>query len=39
MEWHLITDAPLSLDWSSQHMVDLEVAGKKITLAKWQEGY
>ena len=39
MEWHLITDAPLSLDWSSQNMVDLEIAGKKITLAKWQEGY
>jgi 3-phenylpropionate/trans-cinnamate dioxygenase ferredoxin subunit len=39
MHWVLITDAPLSLDWPNNHLLDLEVDGKKITLAKFKDGY
>lgn len=39
INWVLITDAPLSLDWPENQLIDLEVDGKKITLARWREGY
>ena len=39
MHWVLITDAPLSLDWPDNQLLDLEVDGKKITLAKFKEDY
>jgi 3-phenylpropionate/trans-cinnamate dioxygenase ferredoxin subunit len=39
MHWVLVTDAPLSLDWPDNHLLDLEVDGKKITLAKFKEDY
>jgi nitrite reductase/ring-hydroxylating ferredoxin subunit len=39
MNWVLITDAPLSLDFQENQLLDLEVDGKKITLAKWNESY
>ena len=39
LEWKLITTAPLSLDWAENNMVELEVEGKSVTLAKWKEGY
>ena len=39
MHWVLITDAPLSLDWPDNQLLDLEVDGKKITLAKFKEYY
>ena len=39
MHWVLVTDAPLSLDWPVNHLLDLEVDGKKITLAKFKEDY
>jgi 3-phenylpropionate/trans-cinnamate dioxygenase ferredoxin subunit len=39
MHWVLITDAPASLDWPDNHLLDLEVDGKKITLAKFKDGY
>jgi 3-phenylpropionate/trans-cinnamate dioxygenase ferredoxin subunit len=39
MHWVLVTDAPLSLDWPDNQLLDLEVDGKKITLAKFKEGY
>ena len=39
MHWVLVTDAPLSLDWPDNQLLDLEVEGKKITLAKFKEGY
>lgn len=39
INWVLITDAPLSLDWQENQLLDMEVDGKKITLAKWKEGY
>jgi 3-phenylpropionate/trans-cinnamate dioxygenase ferredoxin subunit len=39
MHWVLITDAPASLDWPDNYLLDLEVDGKKITLAKFKDGY
>ena len=39
LEWKLITTAPLSLNWAENNMVELEVEGKNVTLAKWKEGY
>ncbi len=39
MNWVLVTDAPLSLDWPDNHLLDLEVDDKKITLAKFKDGY
>ena len=39
MHWLLVTDAPLSLDWPDNQLLDLEVDGKKITLAKFKEDY
>ena len=39
MHWVLITDAPASLDWPDNQLLDLEVEDKKITLARFKEGY
>jgi len=39
MHWVLVTDAPLSLDWPDNQLLDLELDGKKITLAKFKDGY
>jgi 3-phenylpropionate/trans-cinnamate dioxygenase ferredoxin subunit len=39
MHWVLVTDAPASLDWPDNQLLDLEVDGKKITLAKFKEGF
>jgi 3-phenylpropionate/trans-cinnamate dioxygenase ferredoxin subunit len=39
MHWVLVTDAPLSLDWPDNQLLDLEVDGKKITLAKFKDGH
>ena len=39
LDWKFITDAPLSLNWAENNMVELEVEGKQFTLAKWKEGY
>ena len=39
MHWVLVTDAPLSLDWPDNQLLDLDVDGKKITLAKFKDGY
>ena len=39
MHWVLVTDAPLSLDWPDNQLLDLSVDGKKITLAKFKDGY
>ena len=39
MHWVLVTDAPLSLDWPDNQLLDLEVDGKKITLARFKDGY
>ena len=39
MEWKLITDAPLTLDWPQNNMMEMEVDGKQFTLAKFQDAY
>ncbi len=39
INWELVTDAPLTLEWPDNNLLELEVAGKKITLAKWEDGY
>ena len=39
LHWHLITDAPLTIQWPANGMVDMEVDGRKITLAKWKDQY
>ena len=39
VEWKLITDAPQTLDFSSNNMTELEVDGRKFTLAKWKDAY
>lgn len=39
IKWELVTDAPLCLEWPSNNMIEMELAGKKFTLAKWQEQY
>jgi 3-phenylpropionate/trans-cinnamate dioxygenase ferredoxin subunit len=39
MHWVLVTDAPLSLNWPNNQLLDLEVEDKKITLARFKEGY
>ncbi|MEI8141668.1 MAG: Rieske 2Fe-2S domain-containing protein [Chitinophagia bacterium] len=39
MHWVLITDAPASLDWPNNQLLDLEVEDKKITLARFKEDY
>jgi len=39
MEWNLITDAPLTLDWPQNNMMEMEVEGKQFTLAKFQDSY
>ena len=38
-EWKLITNAPLSLDWAENNMVECEIEGKQFTLAKWNNSY
>ena len=39
MHWVLVTDAPSSLDWPDNQLLDLDVDGKKVTLAKFKDGY
>jgi nitrite reductase/ring-hydroxylating ferredoxin subunit len=39
LEWKLITDAPLSLGWAENNMVELEVDGRAFTLGKKANEY
>ena len=39
MQWKLITDAPLSLVWPTNNLMEMEVDGKKFTLAKFKDTY
>ncbi len=39
MHWVLVTDATSSLDWPDNQLLDLDVDGKKVTLAKFKDGY
>jgi nitrite reductase/ring-hydroxylating ferredoxin subunit len=38
-QWHLLTTAPESLGWQTNQMCLVEVAGKKITVARFEDQY
>lgn len=37
MVWHKIAESPADIPWQENNLCIVEVAGKKITLAKWNE--
>ena len=39
MEWKLITDAPLSLQWPDNNLLEMEVDGRAFTLGKKANEY
>ena len=39
LNWKLITAFPLTLEWPSNNLLELEVDGQKFTLGKWHDGY
>ena len=39
MKWVLITEFPLELDFSDNNMLEMELEGRKFTLAHWKDGY
>ena len=39
LNWKLVTEFPLTLEWPENNLVELEVDGQKFTLGKWKEGY
>jgi 3-phenylpropionate/trans-cinnamate dioxygenase ferredoxin subunit len=39
MNWVLVTEFPLSLAFAENGMLEMELEGRKITLAKWEQGY
>ena len=39
LEWKLITEAPLTLHFASNNMLEWELDGRKFTLAKWKDSY
>lgn len=39
INWELVTDAPLTLEWPANNLLEVEIAGKKLTLAKWNDSY
>ena len=39
MNWVLITEFPQALDFTENGMLEMELEGRKFTLAKWAEGY
>jgi 3-phenylpropionate/trans-cinnamate dioxygenase ferredoxin subunit len=39
LNWKLITELPLNLEWPSNNLLELEIEGQKFTLGKWQDGY
>ena len=39
MNWVLVTEFPLSLDFSENGMLEMELEGRKFTLAKWSDQY
>ncbi len=38
-QWYLLSAAPESLEWQLNQMCLIEVAGKKITLARFEDQY
>jgi nitrite reductase/ring-hydroxylating ferredoxin subunit len=39
LNWKLVTQFPLTLEWPENNLLELEVDGQKFTLGKWKEGY
>ena len=39
IKWELFTDAPLTIEWPANNLLEIEIAGKKLTLAKWDQHY
>ncbi len=39
ISWELVTDAPFSLDWPASNLLEIEVGGRKVILAKWEGSY
>lgn len=39
LNWKLVSEFPLTLQWPSNNLLELELEGQKFTLGKWQEGY
>jgi len=39
LNWKLITELPLNLEWPSNNLLELEIEGQKFTLGKWQDSY
>ena len=39
IQWTLISDAPLTLTWPSNNLLNMEIEGLKFTLGKWQDHY
>ena len=39
ISWELVTDTPLGLDWPASNLLEIEVGGRKLTLAKWEGNY
>lgn len=37
--WKLVTENPQLLDWPENQLLDLEVEGTKITLARWKDSF
>ena len=39
MNWVLVTEFPQELDFSENGMLEMELEGRKFTLAKWSDQY
>jgi len=39
MNWVLVTEFPQALDFSENGMLEMELEGRKFTLAKWADQY
>ena len=39
LNWKLVTEFPLTLEWPENNLLELEVDGQKFTLGKWKDGY
>ena len=39
LNWKLITELPLTLEWPSNNLLELEIEGQKFTFGKWQDSY
>ena len=39
MQWHLLMLHPNELNWTDQHLAAVELDGRKIVVAKYQDAY